>query len=408
MSSAQCKPAVFLIVTVSLPILRYRFSASVEQIFQNALASALDENPGYLVISGIVGDSNTLVTSRIATVNAGKAATLVQNLNWDTVSKKLALLGFPNCTLAAVQLTACLPGFELLESQTCQLCPAGYFCVGGSSGSTPCSSGYFALPGANSSTSCKPAVFVLVVISLPILASNFTSALQAKLQSAFAIAAGVPMESILVVANQGSQGRRLETSNAYTLVTAQIAVKDNGVAASISSDLNQALLNSIFASEGIPDCSLQSVTTTAPSPVVNVGITWPIIVGACVGTCVLVMICSVAFFILRRVESDEERELRLTVENLRVRLHITSTEGYVLRHVQEMSSMFLSLILLIDFCRFSVFSSEISSVLPTVFKHCWPWVTDKNRVLIPRSYLEAAGRLHLMQVRMLLYLGDCC
>ena len=323
-TSAECNTAVFVIVTISVPILRYSFSTADEIRFQQALANISSENPGYMIISGVNGDSETTVTSNIATADAGSAAALAQRLDWATVQIGLASHGFSDSLLKAVQVTACLPGFVLSESQVCRLCPAGFFCAGGSSGSVPCPAGYFAYPGANTSKSCKPAIFVVIVISLPVHISNITDSFIVRLETALADAAGISSASILILST--SQGRR--ASDLSTLVTAEIAASDSDAAMSISKLLKSSALESSLAAEGIYGASLQSVTTTVLTPV-NLEDPTPIIAGSIVGL-VVIIIC-IAALLISKAEPQEERELQLTISKLRAQLRITAQDGYLSR-----------------------------------------------------------------------------
>ena len=330
--AVACKPAVFVIVTISVPIMRYTFSDAVELLFLNGLASTCGLNPGYMVISGIVGDFTTSVSCTIATENAKFAAVLAQTLNGDVVQNGLSLYGFPNCAVLSVQVTGCLPGFVLSTSQTCQLCPSGFFCVGGSSPAVPCSAGFFAFPGANSSVFCKPAVFVILVISLPMSIGNFTDLEMTRFQTAVATATDVSLESVLVVKadelSMRADNTLRRTSYSSIQVTAEIAVADTSAALSVAGKINPSILNKCLVSQGLPEGSLQSVTTSVSNLSFSQGAPIALIVGAFVGSFVLLLSCF-AVFLFSKVEAEDERELRYTMEQLRTKLHITAQDGYL-------------------------------------------------------------------------------
>ena len=330
--AADCTPSVFVVVTVTVPILRYSFSSDVEGQFQVAMASVAGTPPGYVVITGVVGDSSTTVTSNVATPSAKSAAVLTQALIASAVQDGLASYGFEDAILEEVQVTACLPGFELSESQTCQMCPANYFCIGGSSPANPCSADYFAIPGSNSSLACRPAVFVVLVISFPVPQQNFTDSFKSGLQEAVASAAGVPLDTVFGIISQSVQGRRASgpgVADASVLVTVQIAARDSAAAASISGSLSTAALDSNFVARGLPAGTLQSVSTSAETSAY--ALPMGIIVGSFVAGFVVVAAAVGVLLCSKTAMPPEEQLLLSTRERLRKKLHITAKHGYVLR-----------------------------------------------------------------------------
>ena len=324
-AAEECEPAVFVIVTATLPILRFAFSDSVGERFSDALASICGLDRGYVMISSVVGSSRTSVSCNIATADAKKAAALAEALDSETVQIGMQMHGFSNCVLNSVQLTACRPGFALTESQTCQICPAGSYCAGGSSPSLPCSAGYYAFPGSNSSSDCKAAVFVVVVVSLPIAQGNFTSFVAARFQNALATVAGVEPGSVFV--DTDIQDRR--ASGSTIDVTAEIAVADPTTLKTVASRISPSALNACLVSQGLPEGSLQSVKTTGFDSTEYEGPPVPLIVGVGVGS-LMVFALFVTLFLLRKAESKEEWELRSAINHLRVQLRITPRDGYIL------------------------------------------------------------------------------
>ena len=323
-TAGVCYPAVFVIVTTTVPILRAGFSDEVGLLFQIALASVCGLNPGYVVIQGLVGDAQTSISCKIASDDAESATELAQSLSSDFVQRGLDSHGFPNCSLESVQVTGCLPGFELTEGQTCQLCPAASFCVGGSSPSRPCSAGYYSFPGSNSSKACRPVVFVVVVVSLPIAKSNFTESETLRFLSALANAVHVDLENVFVVT--AAQSRRESASSLQ--ITAEIAAADSNAAESIVDNLSPSVLDACLMVQGLPTGSLQSVTTVATNPQAGAKQSLPIIVGVLVGSFAIF----ISFFIFvwfRKVESEEEQELRCTMHRLRVKFGLTAHNGYL-------------------------------------------------------------------------------
>ena len=179
-SKGACFDSVFVIVVINLPVLRSLFS-QVEKTFQDSLAHAADRSIDYIALDIVqAGDdpSTTAVTSRIAALDAVAAAKITQKLASADLKAEFEPRGLSNPTLTSVTVTACVPGYELSSSQTCQRCPPNYYCAGGSAGRTPCPTGSFAPPGANSSKACIPVVFVVVSAKLPLFPSNFTSSVK--------------------------------------------------------------------------------------------------------------------------------------------------------------------------------------------------------------------------------------
>ena len=321
--ASVCFPAVFVIVTITVSVLRSDFSDEDGILFQNALASLCGEDPGYVVIEGVAGDAQTTVTCNIATMDAKSAAQLARTLSSEEVEEGMTARGFSNALLESVKVTGCLPGFELLETQTCLLCPAASFCTGGSRPSVPCIAGYYSFPGSNSSSCCNPAVFVTIVASLSMTSNNFTGSVAIRFQTALAEAAGASVESVLVVSTV--QGRR--SSEPYIEVTAEIAASDASAAENIVSKISPTVLNSFLLAQGLPSCSLKSVSTAA-SNASGQGAPLASIVAAIIGGFAILFGCF-ATFLFRKVESEDERELRCTIQRLRAKIHITAQDGYL-------------------------------------------------------------------------------
>jgi hypothetical protein len=98
-------------------------------------------------------------------------------------------------TTGIYRLVSCPPGYEIqsatLDGQQCLLCPATFYCAGGSALRGSCPDGSYSPPGTNASSLCFPVVYVAVALTLPLSQTEFTTALQANMQQALAAAAGV-------------------------------------------------------------------------------------------------------------------------------------------------------------------------------------------------------------------------
>ena len=262
-SEADCFAAVFVDVIVNVPISDPDFKGQTESLFQDAIARAAGRRLDYVTVDYIQPGNNngtTTVTSKVATFDAKEAAILFQGLNASTVQSAFVSLGLGSPTLISVQVTACVPGYELVTSQSnfqiCLPCPSNYFCSGGSNGRQSCPAGSFSAPGANASSFCNPVVFVAVAVTLPISPKNFTTDQQSKFQAAMAATAGVPLERVVVTGE--TESRR--SADPQLLVNSDIAAENTAAALSIGQHLDLKTLNSNLQLQGLPACSSLSVT----------------------------------------------------------------------------------------------------------------------------------------------------
>ena len=296
-SKTDCFPAVFVVVVINVPIPRPNFVDQTDD-FQAALALLAGRSSDNVSLDLIQpGDDlrTTTVTSRVASFDAQTAAALFQRFKTSNATAKFTSkgLGFP--TLISVQVTACVPGFELDSSQICALCPADYFCPGGSSSRQPCPPDTFAYLGANSSSSCIPVVFVFVSVTLQIPQNNFTSDKQSKFQAAMALTLQVSIVRVVIVSF--SNARRTTNVQPELLVKTEVAAHDDTDAQRISERVDLTSLNENLNIQGLSGCSSISVTysdETAASTGANF---LPSVIGWCVGA-VLMVLFSVACYFL--------------------------------------------------------------------------------------------------------------
>ena len=255
----SCQISVFVTVEINVRLARPDFTNEVSGTFQDTLAKLIHQDRGYVVVD-IVQPGNVItttdVTSQISCSDAKGAAEVVQNLNENAIYAGFIVMGFHDPNLLSVQVTACVPGYQLSPLKTCQLCPPDFFCKGGPFTAQPCPSGSFSLAGANHSSSCVQVVFVAVVVSLRLAQINFTSSFESKFQIAMAITAGVATDRVVITGT--SEGRRAGESS--LLVNSDIAADDSKAAAAISSKIGQLSLNKNLASQGLPLSTLVSVT----------------------------------------------------------------------------------------------------------------------------------------------------
>ena len=299
-SEGGCFAAVFVFVVINVPISRPDFLGPTESLCQDAIARATGRSPDYVNLDIIQAGDNprtTTVTSRVATFNAKEAAELFQDLNSSIVQAAFTSIGLSSPTLISVQVTSCVPGYELVTSQICVLCPSNYFCPGGSSGRQSCPAGSFAAPGAKNASFCTPAVFVAVTATLPISQNNFTNFLQLKFQAAMSVTAGVSLDRVALPVVDETESRR--SADSQLLVTSEIAAENIASAQSISQKVNLNSLNSNLMLQGLPECSSLTVTVANSGVLPSSGTVFlaPVLEGS-VGGFVLLMAGAVAIYLL--------------------------------------------------------------------------------------------------------------
>jgi hypothetical protein len=311
-SKADCFASVFVTVVINVPIARPIFSAAQSQLqtskeeqFASSLARAANRDPDYISLD-IIQEGNdpgtTTVTSRVASADPQAAAAVIQNLDPARLQAAFAQGGVPSVSLISVQVTACLPGYELSSSQTCQLCQPKYFCPGGSSARKACAAGTYAPPGANASSQCLKAVFVLFSAQLPIPAANYTAEFQSRFRAALARTAQVPVERVAL-----SIGSRREAEQQFT-VSAEIAVDDVASAEAVRGRVDQSSLNANLVLQGLPRSTsvVATVESTGVQPSGSSTVSLPAVLGGSIGGFIVLIACSVAgFFLIRTLQRRE-------------------------------------------------------------------------------------------------------
>jgi serine/threonine protein kinase len=262
----SCVRAVFVVVTIGLKMARHEFTDQKTLNFTRGLAKASESDPGYVVIkivqSAEIGSQTAAVsvTSDIATADAYKAAALVKKLSLDSLKSGFAYaqFGVDEITLISVQVTSCIPGYELLESQ-CQVCPSNYYCVGGSLARKACPSNQYSPPGTNSSTMCKDAIFVEAIAVLAVPQINFSKSMETRFQAAMASTALVPAEKVSISSLTGVQFRRSEVGSSAVKISSLIAAVDIKSAKAIAGRIDQASLNANLLAQDMPLSSTVAV-----------------------------------------------------------------------------------------------------------------------------------------------------
>jgi hypothetical protein len=364
---SSCFPAVFVIIKVALPILRQEFRSGKELRFQKALASVIGADFDLVLISGVIGDVKTLITSSVATMNVNDAAYLFGSLKSMPAQKWSEIDTFVGASLISIQVTGCKPGLSLDANLICQLCPANYYCIGGSASAQPCPMRAFSMPGANSSNLCQPAVFVIIEVSLSISRENFTSVMEQSFQTVLSVIAGVSPTHVVVMTVK-------TFDEASTDISSEIAADDVYEAHAISRRIDSTMLNRKLVSKGLPGCTLKSVTVTAGTDTSSgISSLAVMVVSIAGGVTILLMISIFKFH--RRWEQEDERLLRHAADSLRIRLGIRMKDGFFL-------------------------NTETVLFLPPIL---WKWLYSSSNhadgpTIIHRSYLEAAACLSILQV----------
>jgi len=220
-------------------------------------------------------------------------------------------------------LSSCPPGYVVVNtaagsntfsavSQSCDLCPATYYCLGGSSPASSCPAKSFSPTGSNSSVVCFSVTYVEVVLILPLSKVSFDSAKQQNFTEALARVAGVDSLSVVIESVIDVQGSsRRETRSASVKVTSNIATSSQNPdkAGDVIRRVTADDLNRELAQNGLPACSLQSVGISSES-VPSEGSSLPVITGAAVGGfCALSLFMGAAIYVGVRKTRRASRRL---------------------------------------------------------------------------------------------------
>ena len=370
---SDCVPVVFVVTYTTFPVFINEFATVLEGNLTTCLATVSGVVPRNILEVSIseAGFGNTLVIMKLATSDELSAA-YVKNKLLDNLSNPslFATLGLPGCVLLSVTVTACTPGFKLVlgsgvhsigSDGQCEICPAGYYCVGGSTYPTPCSEDSFSLPGSNSSSACAASVFIVVVVTISLPASNFTGVFQQAFISALAASGGCDVDRVLIVSILSlDQVRR---ASGGVKVQSQIAVPDLNAATDVQNRLGASSLNVQLAARGIPASSLDSVSVLASSAQDSTIQPWVIVLAVVGSLLVLLLAALVAVRALRsKGESQEEATVRQKIVEIRQILRLMPGDGFVLNTER------------------------------------WPfWDRWRDVVVLRWSHLEAAARMALFQ-----------
>jgi hypothetical protein len=327
-AQSSCKKAVFVIIVVDIPLLVFNFGEAIANKLHLVFSRLINKSREHIILKSAEQSNNgesTIVTSSIAADNEVDADDIARKMDRQAVQVALESQGFSGSDFVSLQMTACMPGFELSNSRTCQPCPERYFCVGGTNVRESCSSGFFSTARANSSKSCFQAVFVRISFSVPVSKENFTERFKAIFQTLVSKVAHVPIERV-VLSSFKIQSRRTEFSGT---VEVEIATDNAESAAAVSSRLSPPdELNFQMIAQGLPTVSLNSISVTESVQSANNSISQWIAVGVILGS--LVIMVPILVRVLKPKGSAEERTLQRAISELLLRLEVTRKNGFLL------------------------------------------------------------------------------
>ena len=337
-SSISCVRTVFIVIAFDVPVFISDFSTTDQENLKQDLALIAEIPSGNVIFEslGQVGSSLTQVVCMLASVDSLAADKLKAKLT--TYFASLSLNAFPGSILNSITVTACKAGYELIvgadshtgSDGTCQLCPAYYYCTGGSSSRVSCPSGSFAPPGSNSSMVCSSAFFMTVIASLAMPIENFTTVKQDDFIQALASTASINVDRVMVLSIKtvGQNERRMQGSSIQ--VSSQLSASNPAAAAAMYSNLQVSTLNAKLSAFGLPSGTLISVSSPLPTYTDGRVQPWVIAVSIVAGFLVLSLaIAGTAWATLQKDESEEERILARKVVEIRKDLRLTQKDGFL-------------------------------------------------------------------------------
>ena len=202
-------------------------------------------------------------------------------------------------------LQSCPAGYQLINtlpdssdfsyiSQECQLCPASFYCVGGSEIAIQCPTGMFSLTGSNKSTACYPVVFVVVSFSMDIARVDLTQPKQEAVIAAIAEAARYNPAKVIIDSLQSARRQQVTSTN----LVCEVAADNHQDGQAVAGALTQDSISAALAVQGLPSCTLISINVLD-----NYSSNVLLIVGGVLGAVIGVVIIALVAFFLRRGSS---------------------------------------------------------------------------------------------------------
>ena len=371
-SSLACLQVVFVVVALEIPIFISEFTSTDEDTLIGSLADVAAVPLGNVVLQSLSESQAGFVSSRAVCLLASMDAISAERLRIRLTGyfQSFQLLGFSGSSLISITVTACAAGFELIiqdgsltgNDGDCNLCPAFFYCVGGTSERTSCTSGTFAPPGSNSSMSCVPSVIIIVVATLPIPLENFTTSKQGIFIDAISSVTSIAADQVMISSMVPISGRRSATFESIQ-VQFQLAARDSDSAMTVISNLRAPSFDSKLVSLGLPQAVIESVSSSLPYSSGTSVQPWVIAVCITGGFFMLSLVLALTLWAsLRNRGSEEEKLLSNKVLEIRRDLKISRKDGFLL-----------------------------TSERPSFFER------HMEIVFLRKSHLEAAARLALSQ-----------
>jgi hypothetical protein len=258
------------------------------------------------------------------------------------------------------------------------MCPASSFCLGGVTQRQSCPVGTFAPEGSTKVESCKPAAFLALSVELPFSPVEFSVERRSAFRDAIAYTCGVAKESVVVDSaaagiNSSMTASSSASRRAAILASALVATKDVSVAVALKDSLREDTLNSRLKEQGLPQGRLVSVAIASTNESLHDPSLWSAVGGALAGFAVLIAaLATAAWYLLRHKATEEELLLQCAITSLRVRFGIELRNGFTLN------------------------TEQTETAGAALWRVCWRGNRcDAERIVIQRTYMEAAARLEL-------------
>ena len=225
---------------------------------------------------------------------------------------------------SSYHLVGCPAGYEMSTVQSCEICTAGYFCIGGAAAGAACPAGTFSLPKSNSSKQCENAIFVLVSVTLGVTQALFT--LEVQQQYVHALAVMCLISDYRVAIQSLASSRRSLNGYESIQVVSKIASSDIVGVQLVISRISQDALNAVLIQFHLPNGTLDSYTVE--SPIQNGTTASWIIAITCAFAAFSLLLAWAVWCLSRKTETPREKELRMKVLEIRELLRITARDGY--------------------------------------------------------------------------------
>ena len=213
-------------------------------------------------------------------------------------------------------------------AQTCEVCPAGYYCIGGSASRAACPAATFSRPASNSSSACQRAVFIVISTTLGLAQSSFTFEVQHRFEHALALLCGVADYQIMIQSLSESRWSMNGSEGPGIEVVSKVAVSDLSIAKAVLSRIDQEALSAAISQVQLSQGKLNYMTIDVSSESVA-SANWIIAISCTVGALMVLSTLAVSLWCLnRKSETATERQLRIKVTEIRRALKITWKDGY--------------------------------------------------------------------------------